>query len=430
MNTLSFLKSDIIACNTIDPALYDKFEVKRGLRNKDGSGVLAGLTRVCSVIGFHKVENELIPVDGDLKYRGISIQVLVDKLLETKRCYFEQACFLLLLGRLPNKDELSVLCSFISQNRQIPQALIDHVLKGIPGKNVMNKLQGAVAALYGYDEDPENIAAFDDFERSIKLLAKMPLLIAYAYLASVKPDARFLAPKPEMSIAESFLYVLNEGKEGSLSDVEMVDLCLVLHAEHGGGNNSTFAARVISSSASDLYSTIVAAIASLKGPLHGSANKKVMDMMADIKASVKHWDDEAEVIAYLEKIVKQEAHDRTGKIYGLGHAVYTKSDPRAVIIRSYAQALSKDKGREKEMKLYELIAKKGPEVFQSHKGSSKLIAPNVDFFSGFVYDCLGLPEELYTPMFAISRTAGWCAHRIEEVACGKRIIRPAYKFVD
>jgi len=429
--SLEFLKSSLIKNNTIDPQLYDQFDVKRGLRNKDGSGVLAGLTKIASVVGVNKVGNESIPVEGKLTYRGIPIQTLVEKLLETKGYFFEKTCFLLLVGRLPDEAEFNLFIKEIQSQREIPETLLHHILEGIPSKNVMNKLEIAVSALYAYDPDPDPdvLDPYNEFQKSIGILAKMPLLIAYAYNAAYKKNPKLVKPESNMSIAESFLYALNEGNPLDPEEVKLIDLCLVLHAEHGGGNNSTFAARVVTSSASDIYSAVVAGVASLKGPLHGSANKKVMDMMADVKLNVKNWEDKKEVVSYLEKIVLQQAHDKTGKIYGLGHAVYTLSDPRALIIKSYAEKMAISKKREKEMTLYNIVADQSPEIFKRIKKSDKVIAPNVDLFSGFVYDCLGIPEPLYTPLFAISRTSGWCAHRIEELISGKRIIRPGYKFV-
>lgn len=427
--SLSFLKKTILESNQIDPALYDTFDVKRGLRNKDGSGVLAGLTKIASVIGVKKEGSETLSVEGKLTYRGISIDELLVQLEKTKGFFFERTCFLLLVGRLPDETEFALFLKEMEGSRSIPEGILDHIIKGIPGKNIMNKLEMMIAALYGYDEDPDSTDPYEELLKSIKILSKLPVLVAYAYLSAYGFQPKFLVPKQGMSIAESFLYVLREGQSVDPAEAYLLDLCLVLHAEHGGGNNSTFAARVVTSSASDIYSALVAGTASLKGPLHGSANKKVMEMMADIKDHVKDWEDKREVRAYLEKIVYQEANDKTGKIYGLGHAVYTKSDPRAVIIKSYAEKMAKSKNREKEMTLYTLVASEGPEVFQRIKKSDKVIAPNVDLFSGFVYDCMGIPEPLYTPLFAMARASGWCAHRLEELVSGKRIIRPGYKFV-
>lgn len=428
--TLRGLKNELIDNNTIDAKYYDQFEVKRGLRNKDGSGVLAGLSHVSSVIGFHKIEGEMSPVDGILRYRGVMVQDIIALFNSQSRYCFETACFLLLVGRLPNDSEKEAFITYTKEHRYVPKDVVEHVIKALPSKNGMNKLQTTIAALYGYDADPDNQDPMENFLKSVQLLSKLPLIVAYNYLVANKPGAILVDPPKDASIAEAFLYVLNEGKAPSQMEAHILDLCLVLHAEHGGGNNSTFATHVVSSSQSDLYSTMAAAVGSLKGPLHGSANQEVMDMMEDIKTHVKTWTDSQEVCAYIEKLVKKEAYDKSGKIYGLGHAVYTKSDPRAIIILSYAEALAKEKNRQDEMALYKTIAKEAPGIFQSIKGSTKVIAPNVDFFSGFVYDCLGIPSQIYTPIFALSRACGWCAHYIEEGLSGKRIIRPAYKYIE
>lgn len=429
-SVLNALRNELINFNTLDPAHYAEFDVKRGLRNRDGSGVLAGLTHISSVVGFHKIEGEMAPIDGILKYRGIQITDLINTFDPSSRYCFEEVCFLLLVGRMPNATEKAALIAYMEAHNTVPDTIINNVVKGIPSKHVMNKLQTAISALYAYDETAESIDPMDDFLASLRMISQIPMIIAYGYLSAYKPGAKFVKPEPGMSIAESFLYMLNEGQKPSQSDAFIMDLCLILHAEHGGGNNSTFATYVVTSSGSDIYSTMAAAVASLKGPLHGSANKKVMDMMDDIKANVKEWTNKDEVCDFLRKLIDKEAHDKSGKIYGLGHAVYTKSDPRALIIESHATRLAKEKGRENEMTLYAIIAEEGPRIFREEKGSKKVIAPNVDFYSGFVYDCMGIPPEIYTPMFAMARVCGWCAHRIEENLSGKRIIRPGYKFID
>lgn len=427
---LSYLKNELIENNTLDVSQYDKYEVKRGLRNKDGSGVLAGLTQISSVLGFHKIEGELDPIEGILKYRGITLKDVITTLDSSGRNYFEATCFLLLVGRLPNKEELNEFAEYMHQNRFLPEEIKTGIIKNIPGKDIMNKLQTAVSALYAYDDDADNLDPYQNFLKSVQIIAKLPLIIAYSYVSAYKNSDNFVDPPKNYSQAEAFLYCLEEGKEPDPFDAKVVDLSLVLHAEHGGGNNSTFTTYVVTSSGSDIYSTLAAAIASLKGPLHGAANKKVMEMMADIKGSVKDWKDKEEVCRYLEKIINKEAHDKSGKIYGLGHAVYTKSDPRAVVIQDLAKDIAKSHNKEDELRLYQLIAEEGPGVFQRVKGHDKVISPNVDFFSGFVYSCIGIPQEIYTPLFAMARAAGWCAHRIEENLSGKRIIRPGYKFID
>lgn len=430
-NTLdrSVLSEKLGQSNAIDAALFDKFDVKRGLRNRDGSGVLAGLSRVSSVIGFHKIENELQPVEGALKYRGISIQDIVARFPVGSRFCFEQVTYFLLVGEFPTEQELDTLLGFMSENRVLPEAIISSVL-GLPSMHVMNKLQTAISALYGYDDNPDTTDAYDNFIKSLALIAKLPVVVAYGYLKAYKPQAKLVMPPATMSVAESFLYILHEGQTPDPFDAYVLDLCLVLHAEHGGGNNSTFATRVVTSSESDLYSSMAAAVGSLKGPLHGSANKKVMEMMADIMAHLPDYSNQGALREYLLKILNKETFDKNGKLYGLGHAVYTKSDPRALVLVTYARRLAGEKARQPELDLYFLIAEMAPLLFQEVKGNDKIIAPNVDFFSGFVYDCLGIPEPLYTPIFGLARASGWCAHRIEELVSARRIIRPAYKYVE
>ena len=423
------LRKELIEFNTVPSTLYDKFEVKRGLRNKDGSGVLAGLTRISSVVGFHKVEGEMVPVEGVLKYRGVLLEDIINSASSSDPYFFERTCFLLLVGRVPSDAEFKTLIAYMAEHRSIPQAVIDHVIQAIPSQNIMNKLQTAVSALYAFDADADNIDPLDAFLKSLRLLSQIPTIIAYSYLTAYKPHTPLLTPPKTGSMAESFLTLLNPGQTPHPLHVHIMDICLVLHAEHGGGNNSTFATHVVSSSQSDIYSTMAAAIASLKGPLHGSANKKVMDMMSDIKANVKDWGNIAELTTYLERIIKQEVGDKSGKIYGLGHAVYTLSDPRATEIKKLASELAPQVNRQAEYDLYLTLETLGPQVFNRVKGIDKVITPNVDFFSGFVYDCLGIPEEIYTAIFAMARTCGWCAHFIEENLSGKRIIRPAYKYI-
>ncbi len=430
MSELEFVKEELIQNNSIKTELYQQYEVKRGLRNQDGSGVLAGLTNISSVVGFHNLDGELIPKEGDLKLRGISLKDLTNKFSNNDKFQFESICFLLLIGRLPNDNELKKFTSYIAENRQLPDVIITNVIKGVPSKNIMNKLQTAISSLYAYDDNPELVDPYQDFLKSVKIIAKLPLIVAYSYLAAYgNGDEQFLAAPKHYSQAESFLYCLRNGEPPNEFESHVIDLSLLLHAEHGGGNNSTFTTHVVSSSQSDIYSTLAAAIASLKGPLHGSANKKVMEMMSDIKNNISNWENETEVSNYIEKLIQKEAGDHSGKLYGLGHAVYTQSDPRAIIIKSLAEKVAIDHNRSDEFKLYNLIADKGPIIFNKIKGSNKVISPNVDFYSGFVYDCLGIPQEIFTPLFAMARTAGWCAHRIEEGLSGKRIIRPGYKYV-
>lgn len=427
--SLDQIRSEVLEKNTIPDELYTKFDVKRGLRNADGSGVLAGLSKVSSVIGSEKQEGQTVPVEGRLSYRGLPIADVLTQLDPYSPFGFEALIFFLIVGRMPSGSEFESLKTYIEEEKVLPAPILEHCIKGIPSKSVMNKLQTALSALYAFDADADSTDAFQNFLKSVAVIAKLPAIIAYSYLSAYVPNATYITPPKGASLAETFLIILNQGKPVPASDVKVLDLCLLLHAEHGGGNNSAFATYVVSSSQSDIYSTLAAAVASLKGPLHGAANQKVMTMMDDIKSNVKEWSNHAEVDAYLRKILTKSAGDKSGKIYGLGHAVYTKSDPRAIELLKFARQFAKEKNRESELDLYLYIAKRGGEIFQEIKGSDKVIAPNVDFFSGFVYDCLGFPEPLYTPIFGFARCLGWCAHRIEELLSGKRIIRPGYKYV-
>ncbi len=430
--TLPFetIRQDVITNNTIEEPVYADYDVKRGLRNKDGSGVIAGLTRISSVIGARQIDGMVERVEGILKYRGVTIEDIIDQFNDDSRFCFETVSFLLLTGKMPNAKELDELKTFFSTNRHLPDEILTHVIKGLPSKDIMNKLQNSVCGLYGFDADPDSNDPFENFLKSLALTAKIPTIIAYSYLAAHKKTPKFVAPNADMSLAEGFLYMLAEGKKPSVLEAHVLDLCMVLHAEHGGGNNSAFATYVVTSSGSDIYSAITAAIGSLKGPLHGAANSKVMKMMTDIKEHLgKNWDDLPKLRKYLSALLQKKAYDQSGKIYGLGHAVYTKSDPRAIILLKRAKLLAKKVKREDELNLYINIAQEGPKEFQKLKGHEKTIAPNVDFFSGFVYDCLGIPKEIYTPIFAMARVVGWSSHRIEEILSGKRIIRPGFKYV-
>ena len=422
-----YLKEDISKVYSIDSKLYEQLDVKRGLRNSDGSGVLAGLSRVSSVLGNKDDNGVRIDIDGQLRYRGILIEDLVADTKNLSR--FEYVVFLLLVGRLPTSDELESLNQHMAKNRDLPKDVISHLIRPVPSKNIMNKLQTVVSALYLYDSEPESLDPYQNFIKSLSIISKMPMIVAASYLLAYETNPDIVFPDGPMSTASSLLYMLRQGNVPDPFEVEILDLALMLHAEHGGGNNSSFTTVVVTSSGADIYGTITAALGSLKGPLHGAANKKVMDMMSDIKQNVSNWASESELSDYLSKIIRKEVGDQSGKIYGLGHAVYTKSDPRATLLKQQAEVLAQKVGRLDEFNLYCLIESLAPSVFQSVKGSDKVISPNVDFFSGFVYDCLGIPKEIYTPMFAIARSVGWCAHRIEEILSGKRVIRPKYKFV-
>ena len=412
---------------------YAKFSVKRGLRNSDGSGVLVGLTEIGDVHGYILDEGEPVPVEGRLKYRGISITDIVDGFQKENRFGFEEIAFLLLFGKLPGRQELEDFVDVLGKTRELPHTFTEDMILKAPSPNIMNKLARSVLAYYSFDPYAEDRGFKCIVQQCLNMIALFPTMAAYAYQAkrhNHDHESLFIhRPQTELSTAENLLYMIRPTKAFTRLEAELLDLCLVLHAEHGGGNNSAFTIHVVSSTDTDTYSAIAAAIGSLKGSRHGGANIKVMQMMADIKANVSDWNDDAEVRAYLTKILKKDAFDRTGLIYGIGHAVYTLSDPRAVLLKKRAALLAKEKGRDAEFALYEAVARCTPMAFSDTKTSKKVLAPNVDFYSGFVYSLLDIPEELYTPIFAISRIAGWCAHRIEEVVHGGRIIRPAYKNV-
>jgi citrate synthase len=418
----------------IEKSLYDEYNVKRGLRNNDGSGVLVGLTRIGNVHGYIKDEHEIVPVEGKLLYRGIEIEDIVNHLESENRYGFEEVIFLLLFGKLPNPVELMEFNALLDANRGLPDGFTENMILKSPSKDIMNNLARGVLALYSYDRDPDNISVENVLRQSIELIARFPTLIAYGFQAKSRyydNGSLFLHyPKSGIGTAKCFLQLIRADQKFTELEAKTLDICLILHAEHGGGNNSSFAIHVITSSDTDSYSAIASGVGSLKGPKHGGANNKVIAMMNDIKANVSHWENETEVADYLIKILKKEAYDKTGLIYGVGHAVYTISDPRTIILKKYAGELAKEKGREKEFALYDTIEKLAPGLFQEIKKSDKKICVNVDFYSGFVYSMLNLAPELYTPIFAMSRISGWCAHRLEELISGGRIIRPAYKSVE
>ncbi|NYT04320.1 MAG: citrate/2-methylcitrate synthase [Candidatus Methanofastidiosa archaeon] len=421
------------ANNQIAPELYPKYDVKRGLRNEDGSGVLVGLTKISDVTGYEKKDGVFTPLDGRLAYRGIKIEEIVDAISKENRHGFEEIVFLLLFGKLPKREELEYFNELMVSNRDLAVNFTNDVILHFPSNDIMNKLARSVLVLYALDKKADDIAIDNVLRQSVGLIAKFPSIVAYAYHARRHyfkgKDLVLRNQNPEYSAAENFLYMLREDGNFTKLEADTLDILLILHAEHGGGNNSSFTVHVVTSSGTDTYSAISAGIGSLKGPLHGGANKSVMAMMKDIKDNVRDWEDEEEVKDYLKLILERKAFDGMGVIYGLGHAIYTKSDPRTVILKKKARELAKDKKRMDEFKLYELIEQVGPEVFYDVKKSNKVITANVDFYSGFVYHCLDIPKELYTPLFAMGRIPGWCAHRIEELISGKKIIRPAYAHV-
>ncbi|MDR0312386.1 MAG: citrate/2-methylcitrate synthase [Treponema sp.] len=433
MSRIKDFLMDIMKQDQIEAELYDKFNVKRGLRNADGTGVLVGLTRVGDVQGYTINEKEKVAVPGKLYYRGYDVEELISNAVQEKRFCFEETIYLLMFGHLPNKSQLEEFTALLGNSRSLPMNFAEDCILKTPSSDIMNKLARSVLTLYSYDEDPENEAPENVLRQCLALIALFPTIVAYSYMAKrhyFDNDSLIIhIPDPKSSTAETFLSLIRLDQQYSHLEAEILDLALVLHAEHGGGNNSTFAVHVVSSAETDTFSAISAGIQSLKGFKHGGANVKVMEMMEDCKKKVKNWEDEAEVAAYLTAILQGEANDRTGLIYGQGHAVYTISDPRTILLRDKAEILAEEKGFTQEFKLYRLIENITPGVFKKVKKSDKDICTNVDFYSGFVYKMLGIPEDLYTSIFAISRVVGWAAHRMEEIISGGRIIRPAYKCV-
>ena len=419
--------------NRIDPAAFSRYDIKRGLRNNDGTGVLVGLTQIGDVHGYIVDEKEKVPVEGRLRYRGFNIKDLTDGFIKEKRFGFEEIVFLLLFGELPKKDELVEFTALLGSQRNLPDGFTEDMILKAPSNNIMNKLARSVLAAYSYDDNPDEQTVENYLRQSIQLIAWFPTMVAYAFQAKEhyynNKTLVIHSPDPSKSTSENLLMLIRADRKYTPLEAELLDLALVLHAEHGGGNNSTFTIHLISSADTDTYSAVAAAVGSLKGAKHGGANIKVLRMMEDIKKNVTNWDNEKEVADYLGKIIRKETFDRTGLIYGMGHAVYTYSDPRAVILKGKAEELAKEKDASAEFNLYTLVEKLTPEVFNREKNSTKVISANVDFYSGFVYSLLGIPDDLYTPIFAIARIAGWSAHRIEELINGGRIMRPAYKHI-
>lgn len=419
--------------NRITAADFERYNVKRGLRNADGTGVLAGVTAICNVHGYLLNEGERMPIDGELTYRGYNINDLVNSCFKENRFGFEETAYLLMMGKLPTENELNKFNEVVGSMRMLPDYFAEDMILRVPSRSVMNNLARAVLALYSYDDAADDISLENNLRQSLELFARFPIIVAYAYQAKKhfydKESLYIHFPNPEYSTAENILHIIRDDSSYTDEEVHLLDLALMLHSEHGGGNNSTFTTRVLTSSGTDIYSTIAGAVNSLKGPKHGGANSKVVEMMKNIKANVKDWTNDAEITDYLRKILNKEANDHSGLIYGMGHAIYTKSDPRAVLLRASADKLAKETGRYDELLFMDKIATISAELFTEFKHGSKVICPNVDYYSGFVYSMLGIPEELYTALFAISRISGWCAHRMEELATGSRIIRPAYKSV-
>ncbi|NLW88565.1 MAG: citrate/2-methylcitrate synthase [Clostridiaceae bacterium] len=417
----------------IDPALYERYNVKRGLRNADGTGVLVGLTEVGEVMSYIVDDVERVPIEGRLFYQGIEISDIVNGFFENKRFGFEETAYLLLFGELPTVEEQAQFEKLLDELRPLPQGFTEDMILKAPSPDIMNKLARSVLALYSYDGDADSIHLPNVMRQCIELIARFPVMTAYAYMARrhyVEKESLFLhSPQPGYNTAQNILHMIRPDGQFTELEARILDLALVLHAEHGGGNNSSFVTHCVSSSGSDTYSVIAAAIGSLKGPQHGGASNKAFAMMQELKESVKNWRNEPEICDYLTKILNKEAYDRSGLIYGIGHAVYTVSDPRTKLLRDYARMLAYEAGREEEYELYTLTERLAPEVFTSVKKIDKIVCANVDFYAGFIYSMLQIPPELFTPIFACARVAGWSAHRIEELVSGGRIMRPAYKCV-
>lgn len=437
LQSLSFLQdicSQYINQNRISPDLYERYGVKRGLRNADGTGVMAGITQIGNVRGYYIQDGEKVPAPGQLIYRGIDVTHLIDGFTREGRFGFEETAYLLLFGSLPDRKQLDAFRSMLDRYRTLPSGFTEDMILKAPSSDVMNKLARSTLALYSYDPDPENGSLDAEFLRAIQLIARFPVIVAHAFACKrhyYDNESLYLhRPQAGLSLAENFLYSVRHDNHFTQDEARLLDLCLVLHMEHGGGNNSAFTCRVLSSSGTDLYSAIAAAVGSLKGPRHGGANKKVMEMFRYIERDVADWKNEQEVSSYLEKLLRRETGDRSGLIYGMGHAIYSLSDPRAVLLKKFARNVAEKKGMLDEFELFETVERLTPELFHRITGQEKAMCANVDFYSGFVYQMMDIPPELYTPLFAIARVVGWCAHRIEEVfASSGRIIRPAYKAV-
>lgn len=427
------LSQQLQGSKPLRPELYDKYQVKRGLRNPDGTGVMAGLTQVGSVQGYYLQDGEKVPAEGRLIYRGINVEDLIRGCVSENRFGFEEAAYLLLMGRLPNRQQLASFQQALEEMRPLPHMFTEDMILKAPSKDLMNKLARSVLTLYSYDTDPETMTVENQLRLSMQLIAWTPMIVAHAYAAKRcyfdKGSLYLHRAQAGKGTAENFLSAARDDQQYTEEEARLLDLCLILHAEHGGGNNSTFTCRVISSSHTDIFSSIAAAVGSLKGPRHGGANIKCKQMIDYIANTVHHWDDDDEISACLASLLRREGFDQSGLIYGMGHAVYTLSDPRAKVLKRFSRKLAVEKGMENRLNLIENVERLTPQVFSKVTGKDKVMCANVDLYSGFVYDMLNIPEELYTPLFATARMVGWCAHRMEEVFSGGKIIRPAYKAI-
>ena len=432
--TMEVLCAEYLKNNYIDPETSERLGVKRGLRNPDGTGVLAGLTKVCDVVGYKKDQDgKIIPIPGKLIYRGVNINEIVAEAYNSDRFVFEEVIWLLLFGSLPTQDQLNNFRELLAQHRDLPDGFAEDMIMKAPSPNIMNKMARSVLALYSYDEKAEDLSLENILNQSINLIASLPTIMVDAYQVKRrvydKQSMFFHMPIPGQSTAEHILATYRPDQRFTHAEAKLLDTCLLLHADHGGGNCSTFATRVLSSSGTDTYSALAAGIGALKGPKHGGANLQVMRQLDNILHHVENPEDDDEVREYLRHILRKQAGDGSGLIYGMGHAVYTISDPREVILKERARPLAYEKGYNEEFDMLCSIERLAPEIFAEEKGGSKPVCANVDLFSGLIYKMLGLSEDLYTPLFAIARMPGWCAHRVEEVVFANRIIRPAYKYL-
>lgn len=424
------LAEDMKEAARIDNELFRKFDVKRGLRNEDGTGVLVGLTQIGNVVGYERIPGGgLKPIPGKLFYRGYNVEDIAHAVIQEKRFGFEEVAYLLLSGRLPDKEKLASFCELLNDNMPLEQKTKMNIIE-LEGNNIMNILARSVLEMYRFDPQADDTTRDNLMRQSIDLISKFPTIIAYAYNmlrhATFGRSLNIRHPQENLSIAENFLYMLK--RNYTELDARTLDLLLVLQAEHGGGNNSTFTVRVTSSTGTDTYSAIAAGIGSLKGPLHGGANIQVADMFHHLQENIQDWTDVEEIDTYFTRMLNKEVYNKTGLIYGIGHAVYTISDPRAVLLKELARDLAREKDKEREFAFLELLEERAIATFGGVKNNGKTVSSNIDFYSGFVYEMIGLPQEIYTPLFAMARIVGWCAHRNEELTFqGKRIIRPAYK---
>ncbi len=433
MKAISALCGELGKNNQINPADYEKYDVKRGLRNADATGVMAGLTRICSVEGYYILDGERVPKEGKLSYRGYDIKDLIGNVIKENRYGYEEISWLLIFGELPTYDQLNAYREVIGECRKLPDEFVEDIIMKHASNDIMNKMARCVMALYSFDENPDDISIPNVLRQSLQLVSQFPTIMNTAYQVKRRAfynKSMYLHPiKKNISTAEYILRQIRPDKKYTQEEAHLLDICLMLHADHGGGNNSTFSTRVLTSSGTDTYSSIAAGIGALKGPRHGGANIKVAEQMDYLMENLSDPTDESQVKDALVKILNKEAGDKSGLIYGMGHAVYTKSDPRAIILKDSARKLAYEHGFEKEFKTLEAIEKLTPEVFAEVKGDEKVMCANIDLYSGLVYRVLGIPQDLFTPLFATARISGWCAHRLEEITSNGKIMRPAYKSV-